>query len=82
MEFLIPCTKTEEKLTNLNSLPSRANSINATRITKFEPILKILEETEPDILPDFFYRRKCGYIFTMKKDLQRVEKENKLLSPK
>ena len=49
--------------------------MNAARIKKFEPILKILEETEPNILPYIWYHGKCQSIFTMKKDLQHIEKE-------
>ena len=42
MECLIHCTDSEEKLTKLNSLPSWETLVNAARIRKFEPILKIL----------------------------------------
>ena len=33
-----------------------------------------MEETEPDILPNVFFHRKCRPSLTMKKDLERVEK--------
>ena len=49
--------------------------VNATQIRKFEPILKIKEETKPDILPDIWYHCECWSIFTMKEDLQHIEKE-------
>ena len=62
MECLIHCTGSKEKLTKSNSLLSWETLVNAARIRKFEAILKILEETEPDI-------------FTMEKDPQRTEKE-------
>ena len=69
MESLIQCTDIEVKLTKLNSLPSWETLVNAARIRKFEPTLKILEEVKPNILPDIWYHRKCRSIFTMKKDL-------------
>lgn len=59
MECLIPCTVSEEKLTKFNFLPSWETLVNAARIRKFVPILKILEETEPNILPDIWYHRNC-----------------------
>ena len=40
--------------------------------------MKVIEETEPDILPNIFFHRKCRPSFTMKKDLERVEKENQV----
>ena len=43
-------------------------------LEKFETILKILKETEPDILPDMWYHRNCQSIFTIKKDLERIKK--------
>ena len=49
MECLIDCTDSEEKLTKLNSLPLWETLLNAAGIRKFEPILKMLEKTEPDI---------------------------------
>lgn len=58
MECLIHCTNSEKKLTKLNSLPSWETLENAAPIRKFEPIVKILEETKPDILPGIWYRRK------------------------
>ena len=48
MECLIHCTESEEKLTNTNSLSLWETLANVSRIRKFELILKILEETEPD----------------------------------
>ena len=59
MECLIHCTVSEEKFTKFNSLPSRETLVNAARIRKFVPILKLLEETEPNILPDIWYHRNC-----------------------
>ena len=58
-------------LTKMNSLPSWETLVNAAQIRKFEPIVKILEEAGPDILPDIWYHRKCRSIFTMKEDLQK-----------
>ena len=75
MECLIHCTGSEEKLAKSNSLLSWETLVNAARIRKFEAILKILEETEPDIFPDIWYHRKCRSIFIMEKDPQRTEKE-------
>ena len=40
-------------------MPSWETLVNAARIRKFVPILKILEETEPNILPDIWYHRNC-----------------------
>ena len=77
MECLIHWTDSEEKLTKLNSLSSRETLANVARIKKLEPILKILEETEPNILPYVWYPHKCQSIFTIKKDLQYIEKEKR-----
>ena len=65
----------KKKLTKLNSLPSWETLENAAPIRKFEPIVKILEETKPDILPGIWYHRKWRSIFAMNKDLQFNEKE-------
>ena len=34
------------------------------QVRKFEPVLKIIEEAETDILQNIFYHRKCRPSFT------------------
>ena len=65
----------KKEWTKLNSLPSWETQANAAPMRKFEPIVKILEETKPDILPGIWYHRKWRSIFAMNKDLQCSEKE-------
>ena len=62
-------------MSKLDSLFSWKTLVNAARIRNFEPILRILEEVEPDTVPDIWYHRKCPFIFTMKKTLERIKNE-------
>ena len=77
MECLIHCADSEEKLTKVNSLPSWETLGNAAPIRKFEPIFKILEETEPDILQDIWYHHKCRSSFTIKNICSVLQRKNK-----
>ena len=47
----------------------------AARIRNFEPILRILEEVQPNTVRDIWYHRKCWSIFTMRKTLEHIKNE-------
>ena len=51
MECIIHCSNSVESLSKLDSLPSWEALVNAACIRNFEPILRILEEVEPDTVP-------------------------------
>ena len=75
MECIIHCSNSVKNLSKLDSLPSWKTLVKAARIMNFVPVLRILEEVEPDIVPDIWYHRKCRFIFTMKKTLERIKNE-------
>ena len=75
MECIIHCSNSVESLSKLDSLPSWEALVNAACIRNFEPILRILEEVEPDTVPDIWYQWKYQSIFTMKKTLECIKNE-------
>ena len=80
MECISHCSNSVENLSKLDSLSSWKTLVNAARIRIFEPILSILEEVEPDTVPDIWYHRKCRSIFTMKRPWSVLKtKKNQVL---
>ena len=73
MECIIHSSNSVKNLSKLDSLSSWKPLVKAARIRNFVPVLRILEEVEPDIVPDIWYHRICRFIFTMKKTLERIK---------
>ena len=71
----IHCSNSVENLSKLDSLSSWKTLVNAACIRIFEPILRILEEVEPDTVPDIWYHRKCRSIFYHENTLEHIKKE-------
>ena len=80
MECIIHCSNSVENLSKLDSLSSWKTLVNAARIRNFEPIMRILEEVEPDAIPGMWYHWKYRSIFTMKKTLEHVKNEKESCS--
>ena len=74
MECIIHCSNSVENFSKLNFLFSWKTLVNAA-CRNFEPILRILEEVEPNTFPDIRYHRKFQSNFTMKKTLQLIKNE-------
>ena len=64
------------ELTSPIDLESWKTLVSAAQIRNNQPVLDIVFNTNDEQLPSIFYHRKCRSLFTMKKALDRLRKEN------
>ena len=63
-------------LTSPIDLESWKTLVSAAQIRNYQPVLDIVFNTNDEQIPSIFYHRKCRSLFTMKKALDRLRKEN------
>ena len=73
-DCLIHCTNSTGALVTLDSLESWQTLLNAARIRNHLRILEIEEENHGKDFPFIQYHRDCRSIFTMKRDLEKLQK--------
>ena len=66
----------EEHLVELKDRASWETLLNAAKIRKFEPIIEIDKNLGESDIPAIKYHRKCRSLFTLKRDLQKLNSEN------
>ena len=68
--------KKEEKLVSIQDVESWNTLLNAAKIRNYQPIVAIAANTEENEIPNVHYHRTCRSLFTMKKSLDSLSKEN------
>ena len=64
------------ELTSPIDLESWKTLVSAAQIRNYQPVLDIVFNKNDEQIPSIFYHRKCRSLFTMKKALDRLRKEN------
>jgi len=72
---IIHCTDESGELSALHDIQSWKSLLKAAEIRQYKPILDLVESLKDEEIPDICYHRKCRSIFTMKKDLERISKD-------
>ena len=72
---MIHCSKDSTKLVKLQDERSWSTLVNAAVIRCYEPILS-LKEQHGESIPDISYHRSCRSLFTMKRDLLKVQQQS------
>ena len=72
---IIHCTDESGELSALHDIQSWKSLLKAAEIRQCKPILDLVESLKDEEIPDICYHRKCRSIFTMKKDLERISKD-------
>ena len=72
---IIHCTDESGELSALHDIQSWKSLLRAAEIRQYKPILDLVESLKDEEIPDICYHRKCRSIFTMKKDLERISKD-------
>ena len=67
---------TEEHLVELKDQASWETLLNAAKIRKFEPLIELAKNLGQSGIPAIKYHRKCRSLFTLKRDLQKLNSEN------
>ena len=67
---------TEEHLVELKDRASWETLLNAAKIRKFKVVIEIDKNLGESDIPAVKYHRKCRSLFTLKRDLQKLNSEN------
>ena len=67
---------TEEHLVELKDRASWETLLNAAKIRKFKVVIEIDKNLGESDIPAAKYHRKCRSLFTLKRDLQKLNSEN------
>ena len=67
---------TEEHLVELKDQASWETLLNAAKIRKFEPLTELDKNLGQSDIPAIKYHRECRPLFTLKRDLQKLNSEN------
>ena len=67
---------TEEHLVELKDQALWETLLNAAKIRKFEPLIELDKNLGQSDIPAIKYHRKCRSLFTLKRDLQKLNSEN------
>eukprot|EP00058_Branchiostoma_floridae_P000977 XP_002586465.1 hypothetical protein BRAFLDRAFT_106667 [Branchiostoma floridae] len=71
-----PNDETESKLISPQSIDSWKTLLRAAEIRNYTPVIELAKSLSEGEIPDIKYHRTCRSIFTMKKDLDRLAKQN------
>ena len=67
---------TEEHLVELKDQASWETLLNAAKIRKFEPLIELDKNLGQSDIPAINFHRKCRSLFTLKRDLQKLNSEH------
>ena len=67
---------TEEHLVELKDRASWETFLNAAKIRKFKTVIEIGKNLGESDIPAVKYHQKCRSLFTLKRDLQKLNSEN------
>ena len=65
----------DEKLIKIRDIDSWKTLLEAAKIRKYEKIIKLAENLGEDEVPDVYYHRTCRSMFTMPRELQKLQQK-------
>ena len=74
LDCTIHCTNSADALVTLESMESWKTLLHAARIRNNQRILEVSKEYDGKGVPFFQYHRNCRSVFTMKRDLEKIQK--------
>ena len=73
-DCMIHCTNSTDALVTLESMESWQTLLNAARIRNYQRLLELSQEDHGNDVPFVQYHRTCRSVFTMKRDLEKLQK--------
>ena len=77
-DCMIHCTDSSDAIVTLDSYSSWQTLLNAARIRNHATILEISNEVQGEEVPFVQYHRKCRSIFTMKRELEKLQSSSQV----
>ena len=74
LDCIINCTSSTDALVTLESMKSWKTLLHAARIRNNQRILEVSKEYDGKGVPFVQYHRNCRSVFTMKRDLEKIQK--------
>ena len=74
LDCMIHCTNSTDALVTLESMESLKTLLHAARIRNHQRILEASKDHDGKGIPFVQYHRNCWSVFTMKRDLEKIEK--------
>ena len=68
--------RTEERLVEFNDRALWETLLQAAKIRKFEAVIETGQNLRESDIPSVKYHRKCRSVFTLKRDLQKLNSKN------
>ena len=82
LDCMIHCTNSTNTLLTLESMESWKTFLHAAHICSHQRILEVSKEHDGKGVPFVQYHRNCRSVFTMKKDLEKIQKSESERSTK